>query len=218
MNTKHFESVFELAKTRNFNRAAENLYITQPALTYQINVIEEEIGFRLFDRSGKGAELTPAGEQFLATLHDIDNQLKRAIEQGQNFAFRYRDNITIGMSVRSAAVVSGIIWGLWHAPAIAMGHNYGMSYVGFPIAGILTMVIACTALGSMMCYLRVKTGSVWPCALAHGAVNAIANIGVVFCTAGASILGPSPLGLVAGIPVIVLGIVLWLRMSPARVA
>ena len=92
MNTKHFESVFELAKTRNFNRAAENLYITQPALTYQINVIEEEIGFRLFDRSGKGAELTPAGEQFLATLHDIDNQLKQAIEQGQNFAFRYRDN------------------------------------------------------------------------------------------------------------------------------
>ena len=109
MNTKHFESVFELAKTRNFNRAAENLYITQPALTYQINVIEEEIGFRLFDRSGKGAELTPAGEQFLATLHDIDNQLKRAIEQGQNFAFRYRDNITIGMSVRSA---------LYHLPEI----------------------------------------------------------------------------------------------------
>ena len=109
MNTKHFESVFELAKTRNFNRAAENLYITQPALTYQINVIEEEIGFRLFDRSGKGAVLTPAGEQFLATLHDIDNQLKRAIEQGQNFAFRYRDNITIGMSVRSA---------LYHLPEI----------------------------------------------------------------------------------------------------
>lgn len=109
MNTKHFESVFELAKTRNFNRAAENLYITQPALTYQINVIEEEIGFRLFDRSGKGAVLTPAGEQFLATLHDIDNQLKRAIEQGQNFAFRYRDNITIGMSVRSA---------LYHLPKI----------------------------------------------------------------------------------------------------
>jgi len=109
MNTKHFESVFELAKTRNFNRAAENLYITQPALTYQINVIEEELGFRLFDRSGKGAVLTPAGEQFLVTLHDIDNQLKRAIEQGQNFAFRYRDNITIGMSVRSA---------LYHLPEI----------------------------------------------------------------------------------------------------
>ena len=109
MNTKHFESIFELAKTRNFNRAAENLFITQPALTYQINVIEEELGFRLFDRSGKGAALTPAGEQFLVTLRDVDAQLKRAIEQGQNFAFRYRDNITIGMPLRSA---------LYHLPEI----------------------------------------------------------------------------------------------------
>ena len=122
------------------------------------------------------------------------------------------------MSQRAAVLVSGVIWGLWHAPVIAMGHNYGMGYAGFPIAGILTMIVACTALGSMMCYLRMKTGSVWPCALAHGAVNAIANIGVIFCTAGASILGPSPLGLVAGIPMIVLGVVCWLRMSPARAA
>ena len=90
MNTKHFESVFELAKTSNFNRAAENLYITQPALTYQINVIEEEIGFRLFDRSGKGAELTPAGEQFLATLHDIDNQLRLC---ASHYRYAFSNNV-----------------------------------------------------------------------------------------------------------------------------
>ncbi len=102
MNTKYFESALELAKTKNFNRAAENLYITQPALTYQINALEEEVGFRIFDRSGKGAALTPAGEQFITSLRDITAQLKRAVEQGQNFAFRYRDNIRIAMSVRPA--------------------------------------------------------------------------------------------------------------------
>ncbi len=102
MNTKHFESILELAKTRNFNRAAENLYISQPSLTYQINAIEQEIGFRIFDRSGKGATLTPAGEQFVTTIRDINAQLNKAIEQGQNFSARYRDNIRIGMSVRSA--------------------------------------------------------------------------------------------------------------------
>ncbi|MBQ1478026.1 MAG: LysR family transcriptional regulator [Erysipelotrichaceae bacterium] len=102
MNTKYFESALELAKTKNFNRAAENLYITQPALTYQINALEEEVGFRIFDRSGKGAALTPAGEQFISSLRDITAQLKRAVEQGQNFAFRYRDNIRIAMSVRPA--------------------------------------------------------------------------------------------------------------------
>ena len=102
MNTKYFESVLELAKTKNFNRAAENLYITQPALTYQINTVEEEIGFRIFDRSGKGAVLTPAGEQFVVTLREITSELNKAIEQGQNFSVHYRDNIRIGMSVRSA--------------------------------------------------------------------------------------------------------------------
>ena len=102
MNTKYFDSVLELARTKNFNRAAENLYITQPALTYQINSVEEEIGFRIFDRSGKGAALTPAGEQFVSSLKDIRDSLKRSIEQGQNFSVKYRDNIRISMSLRAA--------------------------------------------------------------------------------------------------------------------
>ena len=54
MNTRYFESVLELARTRNFNRAAENLYITQPALTYQINAVEEEIGFRIGQAAKEG--------------------------------------------------------------------------------------------------------------------------------------------------------------------
>lgn len=102
MNTRQIEYILELARTKNFNRAAENMYVSQPTMTYQINAAEEEIGFRIFDRSGKGASITPAGEQFIATLREIDDQLKRAIEQGQNFSTKYRDNIRIGMSVRSA--------------------------------------------------------------------------------------------------------------------
>ena len=104
MNTKYFDSILELAKTKNFNRAAENLYITQPALTYQINSAEEEIGFRIFDRSGKGASLTPAGEQFVATLREINTEWKRSVEQGQNFSVKYRDNIRIAMSTRADIV------------------------------------------------------------------------------------------------------------------
>ena len=116
---------------------------------------------------------------------------------------------------RAAVLVSGIIWGLWHAPVIAMGHNYGMGYAGFPLAGICTMTLACTALGCLMCLLRVRTGSVWPCALAHGAFNAVANIGVVFCIGGASLFGPSPLALVAGIPLFAVGVYCWLQFKRA---
>ena len=120
------------------------------------------------------------------------------------------------MSERNAALVSGVIWGLWHAPAIAMGHNYGMGHAGFPVGGILTMTLACTAMACWFSLLRQRSGSVWPCALAHGAFNAIANLGLVFCACGPTLLGPSPLGLVAGIPLFVAGIFCWTRLSSER--
>ncbi|MBR0404117.1 MAG: CPBP family intramembrane metalloprotease [Eggerthellaceae bacterium] len=119
------------------------------------------------------------------------------------------------MSERSAALLSGAIWGLWHAPVIAMGHNYGMGYAGFPVVGILTMILLCTAMGCWLALLRVRTQSVWPCALAHGAFNAIANIGLFFCIGGATLFGPTPLGLLAGIPLMAVGVVSWLKLGRA---
>lgn len=117
------------------------------------------------------------------------------------------------MSERRAAIVSGIIWGLWHAPIIAMGHNYGMSYPGFPVTGILTMVVACTSIGCLLSWLRLRSGSVWPCSVAHGAINAITNAGVLFSTAGATLYGPSALGLVAGIPTMLLAVYCWRQLA-----
>lgn len=116
------------------------------------------------------------------------------------------------ISPRAAALVTGVIWGLWHAPVIAMGHNYGMGYPGFPVTGILTMTLLCTAMSCWLCHLRRSSGSVWPCALAHGSFNAVANLGLLFCTCGQTLLGPSPLGLVAGIPLIALGALCLARL------
>ena len=102
MNTQQIDYVLEISETKNFNRAAENLCISQPALTYQIKLLEEEIGFDIFHRMPRGAILTPAGEQFCITLRNIRNELKLAVEQGQNFSSRYHTNITIGLPMRSA--------------------------------------------------------------------------------------------------------------------
>lgn len=102
MNTKQISYILELAQVKNFNRAAENLFISQPTLTYQIKTVEEEIGFPLFDRSGKGATLTPAGIQFCTTLRNIRDELQLAIEQGQNFNARYQTDIKIGLPMRSS--------------------------------------------------------------------------------------------------------------------
>ena len=102
MNFKQIDYILELAKTCNFNRAAENLFITQPSLTYQIKAAEEELGFLIFYRSGKGAMLTPAGQQFCNVLLNIREKFKFAVEQAQNINRRYSKNLTVGLPTRSA--------------------------------------------------------------------------------------------------------------------
>ena len=102
MTTKQIDYCIELARTLNFSRAAENLFVSQPTFSYQIRLLEEEIGFSVFERSGKGAALTPAGAQFVSYLSGMRQDLKRAIEQGQNFSARYADSITVCMMVRQA--------------------------------------------------------------------------------------------------------------------
>ena len=102
MTTKQIDYCIELAHTRNFSRAAEKLFVSQPTLTYQIRLLEEEVGFTIFERSGKGASPTPAGAQFVSFLAGMREDLKRAIEQGQNYSATYRDSISVSLMVRQA--------------------------------------------------------------------------------------------------------------------
>ena len=102
MTTKQVDYCIELARTLNFSRAAENMFVSQPTFSYQIKLLEDEVGFVIFERSGKGAALTPAGAQFVSFLTGMREDLKRAVEQGQNFSAKYKDSISVCMPVRQA--------------------------------------------------------------------------------------------------------------------
>lgn len=62
MDYDQLASFLEVAKLRSFSRAAEKIYRTQPAISAQVRLLEQECGEKLFDRSGKKVLLTPAGE------------------------------------------------------------------------------------------------------------------------------------------------------------
>ncbi len=79
-----------------------------------------------------------------------------------------------------AVLISGMIWGVWHAPAIIQGHNYP----GYPILGVFMMIIFCVLLGIIISWMYLNTRSPWVAALAHGAVNAIAGLPVLFFEPG----------------------------------
>ncbi len=116
-------------------------------------------------------------------------------------------------SPRTSVLITGVIWGIWHAPLTVMGHNYGLGYWGYPVTGILCMCVFCVAMGSFLAWLRVRTDSVWSCALCHGAFNAIAGLGVYCAINANALLGPSPAGLIGGIPLIIVGLICWLKLS-----
>ena len=106
-------------------------------------------------------------------------------------------------------LLSGVIWGLWHAPLTIVGHNYGMGYWGYPVTGILAMCFFCTVIGVFMSYITLKTKSCIPAVLAHGAINAFASVGMFFTQDGGNpFLGPAPIGVIGMIAFIVLDIFL----------
>lgn len=82
-----------------------------------------------------------------------------------------------------ALVLSGAIWGVWHAPLTLLGHNYGL----FDWRGVALMTINCVLWGVLFGWLRLRTGSVWPAVLAHGALNAVGGIVLLFAAAGGEI-------------------------------
>ena len=104
-------------------------------------------------------------------------------------------------------LITGIIWGLWHAPLTIIGHNYGLGYWGFPFTGIGMMCVFCTVLGIFMSYVTLKTKSCIPAILAHGAINGIAAIGIYFTFDGGNpFVGPAPTGIIGIIPFVIVAI------------
>lgn len=84
MNTNQLECFLAVAESLNFARAAEQLHITQPAVTHQINSLETELGARLFIRTTRNVEMTQAGFHFLGDAQDIlgmANSAKARISQ-----------------------------------------------------------------------------------------------------------------------------------------
>ena len=110
-----------------------------------------------------------------------------------------------------AVVGTGVVWGLWHAPLILLGYNYPSN----PVLGLLAMCVMTTLFGAVLGWLRQRSGSTWPAALAHGTLNAaVGSFAVVLGAAGqnvdtfsATIMGWSGWP----IPLLVAVVLLWRR-------
>lgn len=96
MNQKQLECFVQLAENLNFCETADLLYITQPAVTYHIKTLEDELQLKLFIRNRRSVELTPAGLSFYKDIKDVLTQLNIAVSKARNYAAEFKSNLSIG--------------------------------------------------------------------------------------------------------------------------
>ena len=114
-------------------------------------------------------------------------------------------------------LITGIIWGLWHAPLTIIGHNYGLGYPGFPFTGIAMMCLFCVVVGIFLSYVTLKTNSCIPAILGHGAINGFAAIGIYFTNDGGNpFIGPAPTGFIGMIPFMIVAVFMVISLSKKR--
>lgn len=113
MNIDNLKCFILVAENLSFARAAEALYISQPAVTKQINALEKELGVPLLIRSTRHVELTPAGMSFYKDAKDIVLKTQMAVSnvQKQNII---TDTIRIGLSAPAALYYAAPILKKFH--------------------------------------------------------------------------------------------------------
>src|SRR5882672_6515629 len=94
MELRHLRYFVVVGEEQHYGRAAERLRVAPPALSRQIQDLEEEIGFKLFDRLPRGVKISAAGKSFLADarriLHEVNDAAARAkrVASGQSGTLR----------------------------------------------------------------------------------------------------------------------------------
>jgi len=114
-----------------------------------------------------------------------------------------------------ANLITGVLWGLWHAPLILMGFNYGE----YTRLGPFFMVAWCVPASFLLWRLREVSGSLLAPAVLHGAINGFAGV-FLLLLAGANPLVAAPMGLIGMAALTVVTAVFWwlTRKRPSRAA
>jgi len=95
---RHLRYFVAVGEEEHFGRAAQRLHVAQPALSRQIQDLEREIGFKLFDRLSRGVKISSAGRLFLEEARGILQLLNDATERAQRVARGQTGTLRVGFT------------------------------------------------------------------------------------------------------------------------
>lgn len=110
MYNPQLETFLRVADAGSFNRAAEESFITPTAVIKQINLLEENLGVKLFDRSHRGLTLTKAGRSMYQDAKYIIQYCQDSVTRAKNAMQEDADVIRIGSSPMTPAQVLMPLW------------------------------------------------------------------------------------------------------------
>ncbi len=96
VDIRQLEAAAAVARLGSFTRAAEELFVAQPALSATIRRLEDELGLRLFDRTTRRVALTPAGEAFVRRAERVLGDLRELRAEMARHAGAARGRLRVG--------------------------------------------------------------------------------------------------------------------------
>jgi len=142
----------------------------------------------------------------------ISTPINMVVSMGEEFGWRAyllpKLVERFGGGERKAALLTGLIHGVWHWPLILMTASL---VPGFSLLSPVVYLVLTCAMSVLLSWCTLRSGSVWPAALGHGAVNAASGLpGYLLKGPALQLIGPDPTGLIGGIGYTLLALVLLL--------
>ena len=100
MNINQIQYALTVARYKNFSKAAESLFLSQPALSLQIKKLEQELGFSLFSRKAQGVTITPEGEKFFQDALSVEIAWNQMLQNAAAYRGESQKHLRIAVSTR----------------------------------------------------------------------------------------------------------------------
>jgi len=110
--------------------------------------------------------------------------LNAVVTLGEELGWRGFLHHEIGGGFWRKSLIVGVVWGVWHAPIVAMGHNFP----DHPAAGVPVMIGWCVLLAPILAYVRERSRTVIAPAIFHGTLNATAGMPVIVASGGGDLI------------------------------